>query len=252
MSRQVPASGLLCPALAELQATGYGQLCSSSYSSGSSSIMAARVRTADDDQEIAKIRVITQVSSAAYQRSGPPAKILAQRWVAFVEAVQNDTAEKAQEAYNRLLLAVTDMELLGRKLAASQTASKRELDTYAQKQQQLHESIGQANELIEVKKQQLAEARVWRQQQEEYEVLRKQITAEQPRHETQQQIDAVDRDIDNIRADIRRQQLTYEVIAKKCAAVQHQVEDLLNSFPSAADAPAERDREGAQPMQLDA
>jgi hypothetical protein len=28
----------------------------------------------------------------------------------------------------------------------------------------------QANELIEVKKQQLAEARVWRQQQEEYEV----------------------------------------------------------------------------------
>lgn len=42
--------------------------------------MAARVRTADDDQEIAKIRVITQVSSAAYQRSGPPAKILAQRW----------------------------------------------------------------------------------------------------------------------------------------------------------------------------
>jgi hypothetical protein len=43
------------------------------------------------------------------------------------------------------------------------------------------------------------------------QVLRKQITAEQPRHETQQQIDAVNRDIDNIRADIRRQQLTYEV-----------------------------------------
>jgi hypothetical protein len=40
-----------------------------------------------------------------------------------------------------------------------------------------------------------------------------------------------------------------QVIAKKCAAVQHQVADLLNSFPSAAD---ERDREGAQPMQLDA
>jgi hypothetical protein len=36
------------------------------------------------------------------------------RWVAFVEAVQNDTTEKAQEAYNRLLLAVTDMELLVR------------------------------------------------------------------------------------------------------------------------------------------
>lgn len=40
------------------------------------------------------------------------------RWVAFVEAVQNDTAEKAQEAYNRLLLAVTDMELLVRRQEA--------------------------------------------------------------------------------------------------------------------------------------
>jgi hypothetical protein len=37
------------------------------------------------------------------------------RWVAFVEAVQNDTTEKAQEAYNRLLLAVTDMELMVRR-----------------------------------------------------------------------------------------------------------------------------------------
>lgn len=215
--------------------------------------MAARVRPADDDQELARIRVITNVSSAAYQRSGPPAKVLAQRWVAFVEAVQNDTVEKAQEAYNRLLLALTELELLGRKLAASQTASKRELDTYAQKQQQLQDSIAQANELIEAKKQQLAEARVWRQQQEEYEVLRKQITAEQPRHETQQQIDAVNRDIDSTRAEIRRVQLTYEVIAKKCAAVQHQVADLLNSFPSAADGSAQeqRDREGPAPMQLD-
>jgi hypothetical protein len=33
--------------------------------------------------------------------------------------------------------------LQGRKLAASQTASKRELDTYAQKQQQLQDSIAQ-------------------------------------------------------------------------------------------------------------
>lgn len=41
--------------------------------------MAARVRPADDDQELARIRVITNVSSAAYQRSGPPAKVLAQR-----------------------------------------------------------------------------------------------------------------------------------------------------------------------------
>jgi hypothetical protein len=38
------------------------------------------------------------------------------RWVAFVEAVQNDTTEKAQEAYNRLLLAVTELELLVRQL----------------------------------------------------------------------------------------------------------------------------------------
>lgn len=211
--------------------------------------MAARAKAADEDQEIARLRVITQVSNAQVSR-GPPARILAQRWVAFVEAVQNDTTEKAQEAYNRLLLAVTELELLGRKLAASQTASKRELDTYAQKQQQLQDSIAQANALIEAKKQQLAEARVWRQQQEEYELLRRQITAEQPRHETQQQIDAVNRDIDSIRAEIRRQQLTYEVIAKKCAAVQHQVADLLNSFPGAADAPAERERE-AQPMQVD-
>jgi hypothetical protein len=44
--------------------------------------------------------------------------------------------------------------------------------------------------------------------------------------------------------------LLLQVIAKKCAAVQHQVADLLNSFPGAADAPAERDRE-AQPMQVD-
>lgn len=43
------------------------------------------------------------------------------------------------------------------------------------------------------------------------QVLRKQITAEQPRHETQQQIDAVNRDIDSTRAEIRRVQLTYEV-----------------------------------------
>jgi hypothetical protein len=41
------------------------------------------------------------------------------RWVAFVEAVQNDTTEKAQEAYNRLLLAVTDMELMVRRRNAS-------------------------------------------------------------------------------------------------------------------------------------
>jgi hypothetical protein len=48
------------------------------------------------------------------------------------------------------------------------------------------------------------------------QVLRKQITAEQPRHETQQQIDAVNRDIDNIKAEIRRQQLTYEVGSAAC------------------------------------
>jgi hypothetical protein len=48
------------------------------------------------------------------------------------------------------------------------------------------------------------------------QLLRRQITAEQPRHETQQQIDAVNRDIDSIRAEIRRQQLTYEVGAFNC------------------------------------
>lgn len=42
-----------------------------------------------------------------------------------------------------------------------------------------------------------------------------------------------------------------QVIAKKCAAVRHQVEDLLNSFPR-ADGAVAADADGAQPMQVDA
>ncbi|KAF8067194.1 uapA [Scenedesmus sp. PABB004] len=185
----------------------------------------------DEENEIAKGRVITLTSNIS--RGGAPAKTLAQRWLAFVDAAQNGSPASAEDAYYRFLLALADMELLGRKLAATQAASRRELETYEHKRQELAASIATAKEVIEAKKQQLAEARLWRQQQEEYEVLRRAITAVAPRHETQAAIDAVEGDIASIRASIARQNTTFDVIAKKCAAVRHQVEDLLNSFPRA-------------------
>lgn len=53
------------------------------------------------------------------------------------------------------------------------------------------------------------------------QVLRKQIIEVQPRQETQQQIDAVQREIDAIREDIRKQDRTYEVCSNHTPAVPH-------------------------------
>lgn len=68
-------------------------------------------RTAGDDElEIVRRRVLTQVSGAV--RGGAPLKTLAARWLAFAEAVQHGSLPAAEDAHQRLLLALTDVQLL--------------------------------------------------------------------------------------------------------------------------------------------
>eukprot|EP00775_Hariotina_reticulata_P002791 gene2790-3084_t len=231
-----------------------------------------------EELDVAKLRVVTLISSAP--RGGPPAKNLAQRylhaladnpkvallllvntpvhlfsnvrrWIQFVDAANNGTVQATEEAYIRFVMSLDEMQFVRRKVAASQAVHKRELEGFERKKQELADNVAQAKARIEDRKQELAAARQWRQQQEEYELLRKQIMEVAPRHETQQQIDEANRQIDSIRADVVRQGQTYQLIAKKCAAVRYQVEDLLASFPKADGPAGDAAAEAAQPMQID-
>lgn len=201
---------------------------------------------------IAKERVITGMQTMSRNSN---AKHLAVKWIALSNAAKNDSLSATQDAFQALLVELTNMEMQGKKLAAVEAAQRRELESFGNKRQQLAADVQQAKELIEHKKKQLAEAQQWRKQQEEHEMLRHQIMKLPSKEDTRRQISSVQEEISKIQQDIASHQHTYQVVSKKVAAVKYLIEDLLASFPQldghTGGGGGDGQADGPQPMQLD-
>jgi chromosome segregation ATPase len=105
-------------------------------------------------------------------------------------------------------------------------ANEREQQGYAAKQRQLEGQIARALEEIEEKKRELQAARVVRQHNEEYEVIRS-LIAEQPRRATTQAaIDAEEARVEALRAEQRRHEAALDRKRRAFALLMQCIEDL--------------------------
>ncbi|KAL4854778.1 THO complex subunit 7B [Chlorella vulgaris] len=154
-----------------------------------------------DDEVIIRKRYLTQTVSTA-ANALPPFKKLVKRYMQFCEALETGGGvEDAERLYPELLADLYAIRAHMRKLAAQSCAFQAEQQLYAEKQAQLQASIQQAEQDIEDRKRELAEARVELAHKQEYEAVRKLVMQVPSRATTLAEQQATQREI----ADLQQQ-----------------------------------------------
>mmetsp|Transcript_24164 Transcript_24164/g.52788 ORF Transcript_24164/g.52788 Transcript_24164/m.52788 type:complete len:219 (-) Transcript_24164:385-1041(-) len=179
--------------------------------------------TGAEEDAIIKNRFLTQ---AAVSRGEPPLKKLVKRFVELCEKAENGDQAHAEEALRALMRESSMIELQALKLKAICDANKREQLMYVEKQRQMEQAIEQAKLDIEAKKKELEEARLVRQHNEEYEVLRH-IVGEWPsRSVTQSQIDRLCNQKESIEKEGEKLALVLQRRRKQFALLFHVIDEL--------------------------
>eukprot|EP00197_Chlamydomonas_leiostraca_P008563 CAMPEP_0202883220 /NCGR_PEP_ID=MMETSP1391-20130828/39131_1 /ASSEMBLY_ACC=CAM_ASM_000867 /TAXON_ID=1034604 /ORGANISM="Chlamydomonas leiostraca, Strain SAG 11-49" /LENGTH=176 /DNA_ID=CAMNT_0049566199 /DNA_START=166 /DNA_END=693 /DNA_ORIENTATION=- len=158
----------------------------------------ATALTLAEEEQVIRNRFLTQAMVA---RGEPPFKKLTKRFLHLCDEAERGSVEAAEKAYDALMREIAMIDLQNQKQAAIMDANRREQESYVAKQQQLLADIEQAKLDIEAKKAELEQARVVRQHNEEYEVLRHLVVQAPPRAATQREIDRVNRTIEKITAE---------------------------------------------------
>ncbi|KIY99009.1 THO complex subunit 7 [Monoraphidium neglectum] len=179
---------------------------------------------AEEDAAIS-VRLLTHVS-ALLKGKQPLFKAVAQSFLAVSDAAQNGSLEAVLAAQANFQRDMDNLELQLNRFRAANEANEREQEGYAAKQQQLEGQIQQALADIEAKKQELQAARVVRQHNEEYEVIRGLIAEQPPRATTQAAIDEERARIDALHAEQRRHAAALEQKRRAFALLLQCIEDL--------------------------
>ncbi|GBF97108.1 THO complex subunit 7A-like [Raphidocelis subcapitata] len=179
---------------------------------------------AEEDAAI-NVRLLTHVA-ATLRGKEPLFKAVSQSFLAVVDAAVNGTGEDAAAAEAAFVQDMDVLELQLNRFQSANEANEREQQGYAAKQRQLEGQIARALEEIEGKKRELQDARVVRQHNEEYEVVRALIAAQPQRATTQAAIDAEQARIESLRAEQRRHEATLEQKRRAFALLLQCIEDL--------------------------
>ena len=176
-----------------------------------------------DDETIVKNRALMQTS---VNTGEPPFKNLAKMFFLYSKELEEGKSQQAAEHLPRLLHEISVLEGSSRKMRAIYKANQREQLTYTEKLSGCQLAIEQAKADIEARKHELQDARLVRQHNEEYEVLRQQIMEHPPRSETEHKIELVLADIKGTEESSQRYLQLLDLRRKQYAVLLHAIDDL--------------------------
>ncbi|XXG43787.1 hypothetical protein AAC387_Pa01g3745 [Persea americana] len=182
-----------------------------------------------EDDAIIKHRLLTRTTTT---RGEPPLKKLQKKFMSFALEVEKDADNYSdcERLYKGLLQEMTTFELPLLKTKAVIDANLREKENFNELQQEIRSQILQAQADIEDLKKQLQESKIERQHKEECEAIRRLVSLQQPRSETQKIISDLEKEITALEAENTAGSRTLELRKKQFSLLLHVVDELQNTI----------------------
>ncbi|XP_047073468.1 THO complex subunit 7B-like [Lolium rigidum] len=182
-----------------------------------------------EDDAIIKHRLLTRTTTT---RGEPPLKKLQKKFMSFATEVEKDAdnTSDCEKLYKAFLQEINTFELPLLKSKAVVDANVREKESFNELQVEIQRQILQAQTDIEVLKKQLEQSKIERQHKEECEAIRKLISMQPPRSETEKLIADLEKEIANLEAESAACTRTLELRKKQFALLLHVVEELQISI----------------------
>ncbi|XVF56561.1 hypothetical protein PTKIN_Ptkin06aG0131100 [Pterospermum kingtungense] len=182
-----------------------------------------------EDDIIIKHRLLTRTTTT---RGEPPLKKLQRKFTSFVLEVEKDEdnyndCAKLSKAF---LQELSTFEIPLLKSKAVIDANLREKENFNELKDEINSQILQAQADIEDLKKQLEESKIERQHKEECEAIRKLISAQPPRSETQKSISELEKEIATLEAENTAGSRLLELRKKQFALLLHVVDELQNTI----------------------
>lgn len=182
-----------------------------------------------EDDAIIKHRLLTRTTTT---RGEPPLKKLQRKFTSFVLEVEKD-----EENYNdcaklstAFLQELSTFEIPLLKSKAVIDANLREKENFNELKDEINRQISLVQTDIEELKKQLEESKIERQHKEECEAIRKLISAQPPRSETQKSIREIEKEIAALEAENTAGSRLLELRKKQFALLLHVVDELQNTI----------------------
>ncbi|CAH2072577.1 unnamed protein product [Thlaspi arvense] len=182
-----------------------------------------------EDDRIIRNRLLTRTTTT---RGEPPLKKLQKKFTSFV--IEADKEEDNYSECSRLAKAfLQELDAFEIPLLKSQAvvaANLREKENFNELKEETNRQIMQAQADIESLKKQLAESKIERQHKEECEAIRKLISAQPPRSETQKVIHVLKKEIAELEAENTASWRLLELRKKQFALLLHVVDELQETM----------------------
>lgn len=175
-----------------------------------------------DDDKIIRNRLLTRTTTT---RGEPPLKKLQKKFTSFVLEVdkEEDNYAECNRLAKAFLQELTTFEIPLLKSRAVVEANVREKESFDEVKVETERQIMQAKGEIEELKRQLEESKIERQHKEECETIRKLISAQPPRAETEKVIAELKREIAELEAESTASWRLLELRKKQFALLLHVV-----------------------------
>ncbi|XP_031482728.1 THO complex subunit 7A-like [Nymphaea colorata] len=182
-----------------------------------------------DDDVVIKHRLLTRTTTT---RGEPPIKKLQKKFVAFALEIDKDSDNYSDcdRLYKAFLQEMATFELPLLKSKAVISANLREKDNFNELQEEINCQILQAQADIEDLKKQLEESKIERQHKEECEAIRRLISMQPPRSETQKYISDLEKEIAVLEAENTAGSRMLDLRRKQFALLLHVVDELQSTI----------------------
>ncbi|GJN09280.1 hypothetical protein PR202_ga27276 [Eleusine coracana subsp. coracana] len=182
-----------------------------------------------EDDAIIKHRLLTRTTTT---RGEPPLKKLQKKFISFATEVEKDgdNLNDCERLYKAFLQEINTFELPLMKSKAVVDANIREKESFNELQVEIQQQILQAQTDIEDLKKLLEKSKIERQHKEECEAIRKMISLQPPRSETEKLIADLEKEIADLEAENVACIRTLELRKKQFALLLHVVEELQISI----------------------
>ncbi|KAL1213042.1 THO complex subunit 7A [Cardamine amara subsp. amara] len=182
-----------------------------------------------EDDKIIRNRLLTRTTTT---RGEPPLKKLQKKFTSFVLEVdkEEDNYSECGRLAKAFLQELTAFEIPLLKSQAVVASNLREKENFNELKDETNRQIMQAQADIEDLKKQLEESKVERQHKEECEAIRKLISAQPPRSETQKVINELNKEIAELEAENTASWRLLELRKKQFALFLHVVDELQETM----------------------
>ncbi|KAI3855665.1 hypothetical protein MKX03_030522 [Papaver bracteatum] len=182
-----------------------------------------------EDDTIIKHRLLTRTTTT---RGEPPLKKIQKKFISFALEIDRDADNygACEKMYKAFLQEMATFELPLLKSRAVIDANLREKENFNELQGELHRQISQTQADIEDLKKHLEKSKIERQHKEECEAIRRLISMQPPRSDTQKDITELEKEIAALEAENTAGSRTLELRKKQFSLLLHVVDELQNTI----------------------